>query len=180
MSFFKKDDLNRDVELNRYAIKVFSNDELLREKLDLYIQTPKKLDLYFEAAKKFFEAGEYKSIKYVPTWSWWAFFNGSLFFYYRKLYSQGHLVLGAEIANDFLTYKNNLAGEVGKVAIGTLAAKYAKFYVIARFARLLNEQNDELLKSEGGIPKNFWPLFLMGVALSFAICFFAILFMDDI
>lgn len=176
--FFDKDDLKRNVELNEYSLSIFNNDELLKEKLALYIQRPKSEASYFEAAKKFFAAGEHKSLKYEPTWSWWAFFMGALFFYYRKLNSQGHVALGAQIANEVLSYKNQSLGALGELSIGAVAARHAKFYVIARFARLLNEQNDELLKNEGGIPKNFWSMMLMGLAMIVVVSFIIIMFFD--
>ncbi|PSM53255.1 DUF2628 domain-containing protein [Campylobacter blaseri] len=74
--------------MNEYQKEVFSNLILLREKLEIYLQTPKKLEIYAESFEKFFEAGNCNEIKFKATWSCWAFFGGYFFFLYRKDYKK--------------------------------------------------------------------------------------------
>lgn len=45
--------------------KVFSDPELLRKKLEIYLQTPKKVELYARAAEKFFANNEELKFKLI-------------------------------------------------------------------------------------------------------------------
>ena len=63
---------------------VFSDRQLLRQKLGEFLQTPNKVELYAKAAEKFFATGSRESLCFKETWSWWAFFSPEFFFIYRK------------------------------------------------------------------------------------------------
>lgn len=82
---------NHSVSLDKkenYADVVFSDPKLLREKLAIFLHTYSayKTEIYARACEKFYKDGEFK---FAPTWSWWAFFFGALFYLRRRLYLLG-------------------------------------------------------------------------------------------
>lgn len=125
-----------------YAKSVFSNPELLRQKLGLYLKTPDKVELYALAAEKFFRAGGGQMLKFEPTWSWWAFFFQWAFFMYRRDYKHTFLNL---IAMLFLLWLFLLP-----VFYYGLTAKYK---IIKNFEEALIAQNDDFLQVKGGVNK---------------------------
>lgn len=50
--------------------------------LDPHLLTPKKAPLYEKALAKCLVNGY---VSFAPTWSWWAMFEGPLYFFYRKM-----------------------------------------------------------------------------------------------
>ncbi|MBF0985177.1 MAG: DUF2628 domain-containing protein, partial [Campylobacter sp.] len=69
-----------------YAREILSDGKLLRQKLEIFLQTPNKVEIYARACEKFFAAGKQRELTYVSTWSWWAFFGTLFFFLYRREY----------------------------------------------------------------------------------------------
>ncbi|WP_299084173.1 hypothetical protein [uncultured Campylobacter sp.] len=63
-----------------YAREILSDGKLLRQKLEIFLQTPSKVEIYARACEKFFAAGKQRELTYVSTWSWWAFFRHAVLF----------------------------------------------------------------------------------------------------
>lgn len=93
-------------QMHKKTFEIFSKPYLLRRKLAVYLQTPNKVEVYAKAAELFFNAADQKGLKFVPTWSWWAFFGRFFFFAYRKSYKFAALFFAAghisRNANDFI------------------------------------------------------------------------------
>ena len=123
--------------MNDYAKSVFSDPALLREKLKIYLKTPEKVEIYARAAEKFFANGNGEKLAFTPTWSWWAFGGGFLFFMYRKDYSATLIWFVVSL--------------FASVFVAPFCAMFAKFSIISRFASVLSARNDEFLSSQGGV-----------------------------
>ncbi len=52
-----------------YAREILSDGKLLRQKLEIFLQTPSKVEIYARACEKFFAAGKQRELNYVSTWS---------------------------------------------------------------------------------------------------------------
>ena len=135
--------------------KVFSDPELLRKKLEIYLQTPKKVELYARAAEKFFANNE--ELKFKLTWSWWAFFGQCWFFFFRKEYLVGAVLFVVGVAISLSS--NFIAQGFSNLIFVTMifCAVFAKYKVIKNFEAAL-EKGDEALELLGG--KNNWAVWV--------------------
>lgn len=50
-----------------YAREILSDGKLLRQKLEIFLQTPNKVEIYARACEKFFAAGKQRELTYVST-----------------------------------------------------------------------------------------------------------------
>lgn len=122
--------------------QIFADGAKLREKLGIYLQTPEKVEIYAQAAEKMFAKTGGTSIGFVPTWSWWEFFCGGLFFLYRKLYLFGIVCI--------------ILGLILSIIIGVVSALIAKYTVIKDFEKKLDLDNDLALAT--GVNK--WAIYV--------------------
>ncbi len=135
--------------------KVFSNPELLRKKLEIYLQTPKKVELYARAAEKFFANNE--ELKFKLTWSWWAFFGQCWFFFFRKEYTLGAILFAIGVAISLcVQFVSPDASNFVFIPM-IFCAVFAKYKVIKNFEAAL-EKGDDALELLGG--KNSWAVWL--------------------
>lgn len=72
------------MQLDDYTKSVLSDEKLLRSKLLIYFKKPEAVEYYAKTAILAFNAGEQKELKKVRDWSWWGFFYGGIFLWYRK------------------------------------------------------------------------------------------------
>lgn len=137
---------------------VFSDPQLLRTRLEQYLQTPKKVELYARAAESFFAKGNNEELKFKLTWSWWAFFGQCWFFFFRKEYLFGAILfligVGLSLCAQFVwLHANNFV-----FIIMIFCAVVAKYKVIKNFEAALDRNSDEALELLGG--KNNWAIWL--------------------
>lgn len=161
---------------------IFADYNALRSVLESFLQTPQKLSIYQKAANKFFaprkilanneiiaDYSKTTKLEFRLSWSWWGFFGGAWFFFYRKLYALGFFVLLLSITLSILVfvvdekYENYLT--YSSIILSCFCAVYAKFAVIKRFERLLDSNAD--LQSSGGVSE--WAIYL-GIAFSVIVC----------
>ena len=83
---FNPFEFKENYQMHKKTMEIFSKPYLLRRKLAVYLQTPNKVEVYAKAAELFFNEAGRQGLKFVPTWSWWAFFGRFFFFAYRKSY----------------------------------------------------------------------------------------------
>ena len=143
--------------MTEYSKQIFQNPELLRQKLNLYLQTPKKTELYAKACEKFYSSQK-ENIEWQFSWSWWAFFFPFLFLLSRKHYIAAFVALFT--INIFLLFAH------------VFYAMWAKYFVVKRFVKFLDLQDDEILLKKGG--KNSVVIivlivFLLGILASISI-----------
>jgi hypothetical protein len=62
--------------------------------LAAHLRKPEKARLFQSALSKFEINGFFR---FTPTWSWWAFFGGAFYFFYRKMYLYGVAALALDI-----------------------------------------------------------------------------------
>lgn len=138
--------------MNDYAKSVFSDPVRLREKLEIYLHTPQKVEIYAKVTEKFFKLGKGEKLAFTPTWSWWGFGGGFLFFMYRKCYLASLIWFVAMLFASILT--------------APFCAMIAKYSIISRFATILSTNNDEFLHAQGGVNK-----FAIWIYVIFALAF---------
>lgn len=119
--------------MSDYSKSVFKNPFFLRQKLNLYLQTPEKTELYARACEKFTKNG---LLEWQFSWSWWAFFFPVVFFVLRKHYFAAFVAF-------FLT-------NLFPLIFNIIYAMFAKYFVIKRFCKFLRYENDEILVKYGG------------------------------
>lgn len=132
-----------------YLQKILSSEELSREKLELYLQTPDKVEIYKEALDKFTAKGEISRPVFKPTWSWWAFFSTWAFFLYRKdllLAFISFILVVTPGLNLFVMIFSGISG---------------KYFVIKRFVNILSLDNSTILQDRGGVYK--WVIWLCAI-----------------
>ncbi|WP_127959254.1 DUF2628 domain-containing protein [Serratia microhaemolytica] len=112
-----------------------NNSDELRDLLEAHLQKPEKVDLFERAYKKFDVNGH---LNFSLSWSWWAFFGGPFYFFYRKLYLIGIIVLTVGFVGTGIW---NMLGLFGSIVCGLIA----KFFYIQKF------RNDLLLSRYGEI-----------------------------
>ena len=155
---------------------VFENPELLREKLSIFLGTPKKVEIYAKAAEKFFSAGGRQELEYTNTWSWWGFFGAPWFFLYRKSYGIFFLMLAFSIGIEiFLDIFMPRVSNVWPIIFATLCAMISKFIVIDRFSKALDSGE---LENKGGV--NPWGIYIPIVLIVIYIIAGFILGFDEI
>lgn len=133
---------------------IFQNTELLKVKLNDFLQTPQKLYIYTHAAQKFFKDGR---LKFVPTWSWWGFFGCGWFFVYRKLYFEGFLLVFLSLLLGVTSFFESLENSsfYASLLLCIYSALRAKYAVIKRFEHLIDAGAD--LLEHGGVAN--WAIF---------------------
>ena len=158
-----------------YAREILSDGKLLRQKLEIFLQTPSKVEIYARAYEKFFAAGGRRELNYASTWSWWGFFGTLFFFLYRREYKFA-AALFAFVAIcffvPFLDWRDNVVG----IAVGITGAAMAKYFVCYRFVALLDKQDDEALRKGGGV--NRWVIWLAAVFYVLIAALYALLIMS--
>jgi hypothetical protein len=82
-----------------------------------HLHKPEKAPLYQAALVKFVINGFFR---FAATWSWWAFFGGAFYFFYRKMYLYGLIALGVDLVAAFI---EPLASIIVAVCCG-ISAKY--------------------------------------------------------
>ena len=136
--------------MTKYSKEILSNPKKLREKLEIYLGSRDSVETYAKAIEKFFTG---KKLQSRSTWSWYAFFFGFAFFAHRKCYSTALVAF----LSSFIPF------------IHILWASNAKYRVATRFVKILDKEDDEMLKDAGG--ESPWGF----LSFSFVIIIFAML-----
>lgn len=140
---------------------VFSDSATLRAKLSEFLKTPEKTELYARAAELFFDLGYKTSLKFSPTWSWWALFAGGWFFVYRKDYLHSIILLLLTSFFGGLCYLYGFWAVLGGsvcFAISLYSAVTAKYRVIKNFENSLDYDRAATLEYLSGTNK--WVIWL--------------------
>ena len=145
-----------------YAREILSDGKLLRQKLEIFLQTPSKVEIYARACEKFFAAGKRRELNYVSTWSWWGFFGTLFFFLYRKEYKIAAALFAVVLISCFIPFLDGYDS-------GTMA----KYFVCYSFVSLLDKQDDEALRRGGGV--NRWAIWLAVIFYAFVAIVFALI-----
>ena len=153
-----------------YAREILSDGKLLRQKLEIFLQTPSKVEIYARACEKFFAAGKQRELNYVSTWSWWAFFGTLFFFLYRKEYKIAAALFAVMVISCFVPFLDGHDRTIG-TAISVSSGTMAKYYVCDSFVSLLDKQDDEALRRGGGV--NRWAIWLAVIFYAFVAIVFA-------
>ncbi|MDR2137787.1 MAG: DUF2628 domain-containing protein [Synergistaceae bacterium] len=66
----------------------------VRQLLAAHLQTPEKVSIYGAALDKCLVNGR---VVFAATWSWWAWIGGAFYFFYRKMYTPGLVLLGVSL-----------------------------------------------------------------------------------
>lgn len=99
-------------------------DKRMRESDDVrsllltHLRTPDKVDIYYDALRKCLEGNR---LVFTATWSWWAFFGGAFYFFYRRMTRPGLLLLIPTVVLCFVPIP--MVGFLVNVGCG-VAAKY--------------------------------------------------------
>lgn len=136
-------------KMHKRTFEIFSKPYLLRRKLAVYLQTPNKVEVYAQAAELFFNAADRQGLKFVPTWSWWAFLGRFFFFAYRKSYKFAALFFAAghisRNADDFIP-NIPILGALTKFGVkwGAILAPgiMAKYIIVQDFFEKLEKINN--------------------------------------
>ncbi|MCR4942800.1 MAG: hypothetical protein K5978_08450 [Campylobacter sp.] len=142
-----------------YTKAIFSEPVLLREKLAIYLQTPKKVELYASAAEFFFSMGNKEKLAKVPTWSWYGLFVAPALFMYRRDYV--NMLISVFIVV-FPCYMFAAASWESITIFGIIFMNFiylipifyamaAKYIIISKFEKILRLEDDEILKNKGGV-----------------------------
>lgn len=152
--------------MNEYSKKIFSDPVLLRQKVMIFLGdcTKEKSEFYAKAFEKFFKNGNFESLKISIVWSWWGFFGVFFFLLHRKIYARAILWLLFFI---FVPILSN-------IAIGA----FGMYFLAKRFQELLDQENDEILKTKGG--SNKWVSWVFGVSLVVGALIYGFLFFAKI
>ena len=151
-----------------YAREILSDGKLLRQKLEIFLQTPSKVEIYARACEKFFAAGKQRELNYVSTWSWWGFF----FFLYRKEYKIAAALFAVVLISCFIPFLDEYDRSIG-MAISVSSGTMAKYFVCYSFVSLLDKQDDEALRKGGGV--NRWAIWLAVIFYAFVAIVFALI-----
>ena len=155
-----------------YAREILSDGKLLRQKLEIFLQTPSKVEIYARACEKFFAAGKQRELTYVSTWSWWGFFGTLFFFLYRKEYKIAAALFAVVVISCFIPFLDEYDRSIG-MAISVSSGTMAKYFVCYRFVALLDKQDDEALRRGGGV--NRWAIWLAVIFYAFVAIVFALI-----
>jgi hypothetical protein len=140
--------------------------------LAAHLHKPEKAPLFQAALAKFVSNG---SLRFASTWSWWAFFGSSFYFFYRKMYLYGLIALGFDIGIAFVLDHAN----PGVAIFSGLCAKYlycTKFVKDLEASGYPNKPIDEVnhtLGQRGGY--NTWAIVaaVFALLLQITMLFFA-------
>lgn len=138
--------------MTEYTKQVFKDPELLRQKLAIYLNTLDKAEIYAKSAECFFKAGEQEELKMKPTWSWWTFFFGLLFFAYRCNHQVTLSLIVFHALGDILSaiiHSVYIPFMLISIGLHIFVVMYAKFFVIKRFEKILQQEDDKLLEKRG-------------------------------
>ena len=155
-----------------YAREILSDGKLLRQKLEIFLQTPSKVEIYARACEKFFAAGKQRELTYVSTWSWWAFFGTLFFFLYRKEYKIAAALFAVVLISCFIPFLDEYDRSIG-MAISVSSGTMAKYFVCYRFVALLDRGGDEALRRGGGV--NRWAIWLAVIFYALVAIVFALI-----
>ena len=155
-----------------YAREILSDGKLLRQKLEIFLQTPSKVEIYARACEKFFAAGKQRELNYVSTWSWWGFFGTLFFFLYRKEYKFAVMLFAFIVISCFIPFLDGHDSAVG-IAASVTSAAMAEYFVCYRFVALLDKEDDEALRRGGGV--NRWAIWLAVIFYAFVAIVFALI-----
>ena len=155
-----------------YAREILSDGKLLRQKLEIFLQTPSRVEIYARACEKFFAAGKQRELAYVSTWSWWAFFGTLFFFLYRKEYKIAAALFAFVVISCFIPFLDEYDRSIG-MAVSVSSGTMAKYFVCYRFVALLDKQDDEALKRGGGV--NRWAIWLAVIFYALVAIVFALI-----
>ena len=155
-----------------YAREILSDGKLLRQKLEIFLQTPSKVEIYARACEKFFAAGKQRELNYVSTWSWWGFFGTLFFFLYRKEYKIAAAPFAVVVATCFIPFLDGHDSAVG-IAVSVTSAAMAEYCVCDSFVSLLDKQDDEALRRGGGV--NRWAIWLAVIFYALVAIVFALI-----
>lgn len=155
-----------------YAREILSDGKLLRQKLEIFLQTPSKVEIYARTCEKFFGAGKQRELTYVSTWSWWAFFGTLFFFLCRKEYKIAAALFAVVVISCFIPFLDEYDRSIG-MAISVSSGTMAKYFVCYRFVALLDKQDDEALRKGGGV--NRWAIWLAVIFYAFIAIVFALI-----
>jgi hypothetical protein len=139
--------------------------------LAAHLHKPEKVPMFQGALAKFVFNGFFR---FAATWSWWAFFGGAFYFFYRKIYLYGLIALGGDI---IAAYIEPFTSIIVAICCG-VSAKYLyckKFIEDLEVAGYPNKPADEVnatLSLLGGF--NTWAIiiFFLLMLLKIAILFF--------
>ncbi|MBP3224265.1 MAG: DUF2628 domain-containing protein [Campylobacter sp.] len=135
-----------------YAKEVFNDPKLLREKLALYIQTPKKVELYAKDCENFFVAGKGEKLEFANVFSWWGFFGNIFFLVYRKIYWLAGVIFVCNfLINIIFPDLDTRADRAIATGTSALCAIFGRYLVCKRFLKFLEMQDDEILVKKGGV-----------------------------
>ncbi|GHV51687.1 hypothetical protein FACS1894216_06320 [Synergistales bacterium] len=100
-----------------------ATDEV-RSLLEIHLKTPGKVSVYYDALSKCLINGH---VVFTAMWSWWAFIGGPWYFFYRKMYKPGLIMLGISILLCFVPIP------FGSAIICVAAAIMAKYLYCKKF-----------------------------------------------
>ncbi|MDA3048384.1 DUF2628 domain-containing protein [Campylobacter sp. JMF_08 NE1] len=151
-----------------YAKEVFNDPKLLREKLALYIQTPKKVELYAKDCENFFVAGKGEKLEFANVFSWWGFFGTIFFLFYRKIYWLAGLIFAFTTLSSiiFPNLNPSIDRAIG-LAISVVCGMFGRYLVCNRFLKFLQMQDDEILIKKGGVNYFAYVLFVLFLLLAY-------------
>lgn len=155
-----------------YAREILSDGKLLRQKLEIFLQTPSKVEIYARACEKFFAAGKRRELNYVSTWSWWGFFGTLFFFLYRKEYKIAAALFAVVVISCFIPFLDEYDRSIG-MAVSVSSGTMAKYFVCYRFVALLDKKDDEALRKGGGV--NRWAIWLAVIFYALVAIVFALI-----
>ena len=153
--------------MTEYAKSVFSNPNLLREKLALYIKTPSKVELYAKDCEKFFAAGKGEKLEFANAFSGWGFFGNIFFLVYRKIYWLAGVIFACNFLISIIFPDLDTSADRA-IATGTsaLCGIFGRYLVCKRFLKFLEMQDDEILIKKGGV--NYFAYVLIALFLLLA------------
>ena len=149
--------------MTEYSKSIFEDNDLLRKKLTIYLGSIDTANKYSLIAQIFFAKGGKEAIGFEPTWNWFAFIFSPLFLLCRRIYLLGFLVFPIifmpTVVLDFIY--PGLPGEIGKLentigvvmlcSVPILIGMSANYFVIKRFEKFLDMQNDQILPNKGSL-----------------------------
>lgn len=149
--------------MTEYSKSIFEDNDLLRKKLTIYLGSIDTANKYSLIAQIFFAKGGKEAIGFEPTWNWFAFIFSPLFLLCRRIYLLGFLVFPIifmpTVVLDFIY--PGLPGEIGKLentigvvmlcSVPILIGMRANYFVIKRFEKFLDMQNDQILPNKGSL-----------------------------
>ena len=126
--------------MTEYSKRIFSDPKALRQKLEIYLQTPEKVEIYAQTCEISFMKGANSTLAISAGWTWWGFFFTFAYLIYRKCYVEALIALAVSFA----------LGPLVMIGMGM----FGKYIVAKRFEKTLELENDEALRMLGGT--NFW------------------------